>query len=328
MLESYNHQTKETKTEAFDYLMVANGHHWDPRMPRLEGSFSGEVLHSHAYKHNRPFRDKRVLVVGGGNSACDVAVECSRVSEYTHLSMRRGHWFIPKFMFGIPSDVINFQTLWIPVPQFIKNLVRRLLVWIIQGSHRRLGLQTPTYGPLEGQVTLNSELPYALGRGAVVPKPGIQRVDGNTVYFTNGTSQAFDNIIFATGYHITFPFFSESLFNWKDATHVPLWRKMFHPTKKNLYFIGLIQPLGCIWPLADYQAMLACEEIKGNYKRPSNLPAAIEHERKHAHCRFIEAPRHSMQVDYHRFRSEVLQELRKCGRKPHRLQAASALVDR
>lgn len=140
MLESYNHQTKETKTEAFDYLMVANGHHWDPRMPRLEGSFSGEVLHSHAYKHNRPFRDKRVLVVGGGNSACDVAVECSRVSEYTHLSMRRGHWFIPKFMFGIPSDVINFQTLWIPVPQFIKNLVRRLLVWIIQGSHRRLGL--------------------------------------------------------------------------------------------------------------------------------------------------------------------------------------------
>ena len=93
----------------------------------------------------------------------------------------------------------------------------------------------------------------------------------------------------------------------------------------NLYFIGLFQPLGCIWPLADYQAMLACQEILGNYRRPTNLQAAIDYERTHTHHRFIEAPRHSTQVDYHKFRAELLKELNKCGKEPYRSSAAASL---
>ena len=96
----------------------------------------------------------------------------------------------------------------------------------------------------------------------------------------------------------------------------------------NLYFIGLFQPLGCIWPLADYQAMLACQEILGHYRRPANLAAAIEYERTHTHHRFLEATRHSTEVDYHKFRAELLKELRKCGKKPHRSSAAASMVPR
>jgi hypothetical protein len=296
--------------------MVANGHHWNPRMPDYPGSFTGEFVHSHTFKNNKPFEGKRVLVVGGGNSAADVAVECSRVAARTCISMRRGHWFLPKFMFGWPGDVIYERTAgWIP--KWLRQPLLKLSVFMVAGSNERFGLQKPAYGILEGHPTLNSELIYFLGHGEIVPKVGIARLDGKTVHFTDGSAEEFDVIIAATGYKITFPFFEKSFINWEDATYVPLWRRMFHERIPNLYFIGLFQPLGCIWPLADYQAMLACLEILGRYQRPGDLKAAIEEERRKPHFRFIESPRHSTEVDYAEFRKELFRELKKAGAKPH-----------
>lgn len=316
--------------------MVANGHHWDPRFPSLPGDgnnekFAGDLIHSHSFKHNRSklFQNKRVLVIGGGNSACDVAVECCRVARKTCLSMRRGHWIVPEFMFGIPCDVINaicVQWFFSLLPVFVREMGFQFLVWIFAGSYQRLGLQTPDYGILQGHITMNSELFYFLGHGAVEPRTGIQHVRGHTVRFTDGREDVFDTIVCATGYKISFPFLDESFNEWKDALHVPLWRRMFHPNFPNLYFIGLFEPLGCIWPLADYQAMLACQEILGNYRRPVDLHAAIQKERQRPHSRFIAAPRHSTEVDYHKFRAELLYELGKCGMKARRQKAASKLI--
>ena len=109
--------------EEFDYLVVANGHHWSPRIPSFKGNFNGELMHSHQFKNNSYFKDKSVLVVGGGNSACDIAVEVSRVAKKTSISMRRGYHFIPKFIMGMPSDVFYSKTLWIPQKSdfFYKN---------------------------------------------------------------------------------------------------------------------------------------------------------------------------------------------------------------
>lgn len=66
-------------TQDFDALVVCNGHHWKPRVPAYPGEFTGEFLHSHSFKRAQPFAGKRVLVIGGGNSACDIAVETSRI---------------------------------------------------------------------------------------------------------------------------------------------------------------------------------------------------------------------------------------------------------
>src|SRR5258706_3655463 len=93
--------------ESFDYLLVANGHHWDPRMPKYSGSFAGQFIHAHAYKSAATFAGQRVLVIGGGNSACDIAVEISRVARQCCISMRRGYYFFPKFIFGRPIDVMG-----------------------------------------------------------------------------------------------------------------------------------------------------------------------------------------------------------------------------
>lgn len=312
------------RDETFDVLMVANGHHWNPRYPEYPGKFDGRFLHSHEFKNAEPFRGQRILVIGGGNSAADVAVECARVSDHVRISMRRGHWFLPKFMFGLPGDVIYEKTVW--MPNRLRQWLLELSVRIVGGDNARFGLQRPQYGILEGHPTLNSELVYFIGHGEVAPKPGVARLDGRRVHFADGSSDEFDTIVAATGYKIAFPFFDKSFADWEDALYVPLWRRMFHADAANVYFIGLFQPLGCIWPLADYQAMLACLELQGRYRRPADLRAAIEEERRHPHFHFVQTPRHSTEVDYGCFRRDLFKELNKAGAGPYPPHPQSSLA--
>jgi dimethylaniline monooxygenase (N-oxide forming) len=94
--------------ERFAALLVANGHHWDPRWPEPafpgHETFTGQQLHAHAYVDNDLFAGKDVVVLGMGNSAMDIAVESSYVARTTYLAARRGAWIIPKYMFGRPVD--------------------------------------------------------------------------------------------------------------------------------------------------------------------------------------------------------------------------------
>lgn len=302
-------------TRIFDHLLVANGHHWNPRMPELPGDFSGEVLHSHSFKRAEPFRGKRVLVIGGGNSAADVAVECSRVADHVSISMRRGYWFLPKFMMGRPGDVIYHKTEWLP--GWLRQKLLTLSVQLVQGKNENFGLQTPDYSILQGHPTLNSELMYFIGHGEIDPRRGIRSVSGKTVTFTDGQHGEFDVIICATGYRTTFPFFDDDFINWEDATQIPLYRKMFHREIPNLYFIGLFQPLGCIWPLSDYQARLAAKHVKGEWQRPDDIGARIDHELANPHYDFLKHTKHAVEVDYTRFRKELLGDLAKTGFQPY-----------
>ena len=100
---------------ALHAVLVANGHHWDARLPEPAfpgaDTFTGTQLHSHDYKTFEGFEDKRVLVLGIGNSACDIAVETSKVSERTFLAMRRGAHIVPKYLFGIPTDHLTTSPL-------------------------------------------------------------------------------------------------------------------------------------------------------------------------------------------------------------------------
>lgn len=294
-------------TERFDALLVANGHHWAPSMPEVPGRYDGEVLHSHAFKRAEPFRGRRVLVVGAGNSACDVAVECSRVAAFVGLSVRRGQHIVPKFLRGRPSDDNHAGLRWLPAP-----LRQRLLGFglrLVQGRYADYGLPEPEVGLLEMHPTVNSELLYFIRHGRIHPRPGVARFDGPEVVFTDGRREAWDTVVFATGYNIRFPFLDPALVPWVDDHAIPLYRKMIPVEVDDLYFIGLFQPLGCIWPLADLQARIAARAIGGRWRRPADLPARIAHEMAHPHYRFQRSRRHAVEVDYHRFRAELLAEL-------------------
>ena len=296
----------------FDALMVANGHHWAPKFPEYPGQFTGIYMHSHDFKGiDDSWRGQSVLVIGAGNSACDIAVESARLAGQVCLSMRSPQWFVPKFMLGKPSDVtgagLNF------LPRRLKQWLMTLMLRISQGPYESYGLPANKKPVLSHHPTMNSDLLDFIRHGRITPVPGIKGFDGDTVEFTDGSRRRFDRVCACTGFWIKFPFFAPELIDFQHAEKVPLYRKMIPDGIPNLYFIGLFQPTGCIWPLADYQAMLACAEITGRYQRPADLAARIRREMDHPHYRFDGGSRHATQVDYHLLRDELKADLRSIG---------------
>lgn len=294
------------------HLMVCNGHHWDPKFPDYPGHFNGRYIHSHDFKRvDESWRDQRVLVIGAGNSACDVAVEVARVTKHVHLSTRTPQWFIPKFIFGKPADQLATGFGWLP-GRLRQWFMQRLLV-TLQGQNSDYGLPNPPWSPFEAHPTLNQDLLPLIRHGRIQPRPALRELAGDEVVFGDGKREAYDIIVAATGFWISFPFFEPSLVNFRDVEKVPLYHKMMHADFPTLYFIGLFQPLGCIWPLADYQALLACQEIQGQWQRPRDMTRAIQQQLDHPHYNWQGGSRHATEVDYHQFRQELVTELKHCG---------------
>ena len=311
-LVKFTDQNGNKQSQNFDVLMVSNGHHNVPKYPEYPGSYTGKFLHSHDFKGvDESWRDKRVLVIGAGNSACDIAVEAARVTKTVHMSMRSPQWFFPKFIFGQPGDVFAARSKWLP--KKLRQHGLKILVKLIQGPYSRYGLPENTTLPLNTHPTLNSDLMDYIRHGRIKPRKAIKSWNGLTVGFIDGSKDDFDIICAATGFWTTFPFFDETFINFKDLAKVPLYKKMMHEKYQNIYFIGLFQPIGCIWPLADYQAKLACMEILGKYRRPSDTKSAIDYEVKNPHFDFDPGQRHAMEVDFHLFRKELKAELKKAG---------------
>jgi pyruvate/2-oxoglutarate dehydrogenase complex dihydrolipoamide dehydrogenase (E3) component len=295
---------REIKEVDFDYLIVCSGHHRVALIPNYPGHFGGEVLHSGAFKQAAPFANKRVLVVGGGNSACDIASEISRVASRTCISMRRGSYILPKKMFGYPVDRLYASFRWLP--QVISRPLFEAALRMKVGRWRDYGLRAPRARLLEMHPTLNSNVLKALRSGAVVPRVGIARLAENEIEFLDGIVEAFDTIIWATGFRATFPFLDASVVDWNMAECPPLSLKMMHREAANLYFIGFFQPLGCIWRLADHQARIAALQIAGYLNRPADIVARIAREMGTRRRRFDQSTRHAIEVDYHEFRRELL----------------------
>jgi thioredoxin reductase len=290
----------------FDGLAVCNGHHWLPRMPQYAGSFSGEFIHSHQVKRFNRFKDKRVLVIGGGNSACDVAVESARVAQKVDLSWRRGYWIAPKFMGGKPSDTIGGNLNWLPIQIWQKSI--EWMLRLRNGTNAMHGLPNPTTPFGSHHPTINEDLFYTIRHGKIKPRPDIARLEGNTVHFTDSSKSEYDVIVACTGYIIAHPFFDKNLVDYSKGTP-PLWLRMIHPTFDNLFFIGLFQPLGCIWPGAELQSKIMARAFSGKWKRPENMETLIQKEMQQPDFQQIDTPRHTITVHYHAFRKRLLNQL-------------------
>jgi hypothetical protein len=308
----------KTLTSTFDALAVCNGHHWKPRWPEYPGTFSGEVLHSHGFKRADPFKDKRILVVGGGNSACDIAVETSRVSKYTEISWRRGYWLVPKFVLGNPSDAFYYKFSFFP--RWTKIIISEILLRLLLGKNSSIGLQNPDHWFGSTHPTVNSELYYFIRHGRVKPRVDILRFEGNTVHFKDGTKQDFDTVIYATGYWINHPFFDKSVVDFSQGP-VPLYLRFLPANLKNCYFIGLFQPLGCIWPGAELQSKIAARHLAGLWTAPADLGARIQREIEHPDYNQLQTPRHTITVDDIFFRKKLRRELARSTKLPMRRSA-------
>ncbi len=294
--------------EIFTDLVVCNGHHWEPKYPNYSGKFTGDFLHSHQYKKAAPFANKKVLVIGGGNSACDVAVETSRVSSKTSISWRRGYRIIPKFLMGKPTDVFAIKMNFLPI--FLRNLLAGFIAHINNGSNKIYGLPEPDHKFGATHPTINSELLYKIRHGKIKPRVEIERFEGKKVIFKDKSIEKFDVIIACTGFVLAHPFFDKKFLNYSEGP-VPLYLKMFHPTYDNLYFIGMFQPLGCIWPGAEQQSKLAALALKESWKRPANIDVLCKREVTHPHMKQINTSRHRITVDFHRFMRDLKTQINK-----------------
>ncbi len=291
-----------TSTERFDALVVCNGHHWKPRYPEYNGTFSGTLMHSHDVKRFSDFAGKRVLVIGGGNSACDVAVESSRVSKSTDISWRRGYWVVPKFIGGKPSDTVGGLLHYLP--SVVWRKATGLLINLMQGRNSSYGLPEPEDDFGFHHPTLNSELFYFIRHGKIKPRPDIDRYEGSEVYFKDGSTGTYDVIVACTGYYIAHPFFGPEFIDYSHG-EVPLYLRMLHPEIENLYFIGLFQPLGCIWPGAELQSRIMARELAGTWQRPANTAQLALREVQHPDFKQIKTPRHTITVNYQAFRKRL-----------------------
>ncbi len=288
------------ETREYDALIVANGHHWDPRCPEpaFPGSdaFKGIQLHAHSYVENSIFAGKDVVVLGMGNSAMDIAVESSYVAAKTYLAARKGAWIIPKYVFGKPVDQLPNNP---RVPFAIRQRMIHQTIKTITGPPERYGLPKPDHKFGESHPTVSGRILDRIAHGTIAPKPNVASLGEDTVRFTDGSEVHVDVVVYCTGYKITFPFFDPGFLAAPD-NHIELFRRVFHPQIGGLFFIGLLQPLGAIMPLSEAQAGWVGDYLRGEYALPSpaELHRDIASDQAAMRKRYVASKRHTIQVDF------------------------------
>jgi len=229
---SYTNVQGAKQTNTYKGVVVCIGHHWDPRMPSYPGQshFTGQFMHSKAYKTAEQVKDRRVLVIGGGNSACDIAVEAARFGTSSHLSVRRGYWIVPRTIMGYPS--LELMPWYLPFWLVVK--IVKLTLFLVVGDYRKYGLPKPDHEPFQHHPTINSELLNNIRLGNIIPHGDIAEFSGgNTVTFKDGRREDFDLVVAATGFHMSIPMLKD-LVKYKDD--VPqLVGGLFLPNYRNLY---------------------------------------------------------------------------------------------
>lgn len=287
-------------------VVIANGHNWDPRWPEYPGEFHGEVLHSSQYKSTEELRGKRVLVVGGGNSGCDLAVEASIHAEQALLSLRRGYHVLPKFFKGKPVDQCGETLLSLRFPLWARRLAAKLMIRWVLGPLEMAGLPKPEHRLFETHPIINSRLHGQIGHGELAVRPDIAELCGNRVRFVDGREDEVDLILYATGFHLSFPFLDRQHLNWQ-GDRPRLFLNVFHPERDDLFCAGLIQPDSGQWGLVDCQAQLISRYLQVLRDAPSKAAwfqrlKAKQASQPASRIKYLDSPRHRLEVEHFSYR--------------------------
>lgn len=305
-----NHQTRRYRG-----VIIANGHNWDPKYPNYSGHFDGVILHSAHYKTPEVLRDKRVLVVGAGNSGCDIAVESAQNAAQTFHSVRRGYYYVPKYFFGKPADQVGEVSLRLRVPLPVRRAINTCLLKMVAGSPQKFGLPKPDHKLFETHPIVNSQMLYYAGHGDIIPKPDVAELRRDHVRFNDGSEERVEVMIYATGYNIVFPFMDKKYLNWKN-NRPHLYLNIFHPEYDNLFVAGLIQPDSGQWGLVDYQTQLIAKFICAQEQNPTKankfrqLKAGPQPNLSHG-IKYLDSTRHYVEVEHFSYRERLKKLIKK-----------------
>lgn len=290
----------------YSFVAVCNGAQRLPRYPDppYRGHFSGEVFHSMDYKSPDQIRGKRVLVVGAGNSGCDIAVDAVHHGAGVYHSTRRGYHYYPKFIGGKPT------------PQWMLQLGNKFkskeeTMAYIQQVFKLAGYDGVDYGlkkpdhPLDGaHPIMNSQILYHIGHGDIQPKDDVDYFDGNTVHFTDGSSADVDVIIYATGYDRDFPFIDPALLQWKAG--IPdLFIHIAPRNWDNIFFFGFVNAAAGLGDGLRLQGQFVRSYIKAFTDKSKGYDKFIQAKQEDdpdlGQDYFLDSHRHLWEVDFWKF---------------------------
>ncbi|MFH8250702.1 flavin-containing monooxygenase [Microbacterium sp. B2969] len=246
-------------------VILANGTLAEPNIPVFPGEFTGELLHTSAYKRATQLTGKRVLIIGAGNSGCDIAVDAVHHAASVDMSVRRGYYFVPRYLFGRPSDTLNQGK---PLPARLKQLVDTRVLRAFTGDPVRFGFPKPDYRIYESHPIVNTLILNHLGQGDLRIRPDVDRFDGTTVHFRDGSSGEYDTVLLATGYTLDYPFVDRAELNWTSWSP-ELFLNVFPPSFNGLYVMGMIEASGIGWQGRYEQAELIAEYLAALERDPA-----------------------------------------------------------
>jgi len=254
----------------YEGVVIANGHLSDPLMPKASGNFSGKLMHAKEYKSPEIFEGKRVLIVGMGNTGCDIVVDAIHRAKSVSWSVRGGNHFVPKFVAGNPADERNHKTK-IVLPKWLRSRLHEPIARFLAGPPERFGLPKPAHRLYDRTPIVNSLVLLHLGQGDVALRKPVKSFDGNAVIFEDGKRDDVDIVIFATGYKITFPFLDDlAPLNWQPQFGAPrLYMNVFPPEDNGLFVAGLLEGAGVGWPGRALQTDLIAAYLKARKEKPS-----------------------------------------------------------
>lgn len=240
------------ETRRYRGVIACPGFQRTPKIPNYPGPFSGEARHSQTYKRSDEFRGKRVLVVGAGNSAVDIAVDAAVVADRAVISTRRGYWFFPKLIGGVPLDHFAFNT--VSSQQRLADFLN-----LHVGDVATIGFGEPDHLPLAHHPILNDQVLHHLAHGDLIARPEIARFDGSTVHFVDGGTEEVDLIIWGTGYKDKVPFVADEHCRVSaDDAENDLFLWMFHRRHPQLIVLGPANlAAGGYWGLSAAADMIA-----------------------------------------------------------------------
>lgn len=253
-------------------VIIANGTLAEPNIPAFPGTFSGELIHSSAYRRAEQLTGKRVLIIGAGNSGCDIAVDAVHHAAAVEMSVRRGYYFVPRYLLGRPSDTLNQgRPLPAPIKQFIDSRVLRAFT----GDPTRFGFPKPDYKIYESHPIVNTAILGHLGQGDLSIRADIERFDGQLVRFRDGSAGEYDMVLLATGYRLDYPFVDPAALHWKGWAP-ELFLNIFPPSFNGLFVMGMIEASGIGWQGRYEQAELIAAYLATAAHHPQRAAAFRE----------------------------------------------------
>ncbi len=299
------------QTAEFAGVLIANGTLSEPNLPEFKGEFGGEFMHSSGYRYPTQFTDKRVLIIGAGNSGCDIAVDAIHHGSSCDISMRRGYYFVPKYIFGKPADTMGGL---IRLPMWAKRKIDAMILKWFVGDPQKYGFPKPDYELYESHPIVNSLVLFHAGHGDIKVRPDIDRFEGNAVHFSDGTTAEYDLIVAATGYKLHYPFIKSELLNWGgDAPD--LFMNCMHPERDDLFVLGMIEASGLGWQGRHEQAEMVARYLSG-LKTGHPEAKKIQQEKRGRYERltggmnYIDLPRMAYYVDKTTYRNAVVGKIR------------------